>query len=124
MLLARHEGWAKVTLNRPDRLNAFNEDMHAHLARIFRELANDESCRAIVLTGTGRGFCSGQDLTDRRDIGGGSKRDLGSTIERLYNPLIRRLRAMPKPLVVAVNGPAVGAGASLALAGDIVLAAK
>lgn len=122
--LARHDGWAKVTLNRPDRLNAFNEDMHSGLARIFRDLGNDESCRAIVLTGTGRGFCSGQDLTDRRDVGGGGKRDLGSTIERLYNPLIRRLRSMPKPLIVAVNGPAVGAGASLALAGDIVLAAR
>ncbi len=122
VLLDRRDGWAKVTLNRPDRLNAFNEDLHASLARIFRELGNDENCRAIILTGTGRGFCSGQDLTDRKDMGG--KRDLGATIDRLYNPLIRRLRTMPKPLICAVNGPAVGAGASLALAGDIVIAAR
>ncbi len=124
VLLARHDGWAKVTLNRPDRMNALNTDVHAALAAIFAELADDSACRAVVLTGNGRGFCSGQDLVDAAAIASSGVFDLGEEIERSYNPLIRRLRSMPKPLICAVNGIAAGAGASLALAGDIVLAAK
>ena len=124
VLLARHTGWAKVTLNRPDRMNALNADVQNTLATIFAELADDPSCRAVVLTGNGRGFCSGQDLVDAAAITSGGAVDLGAEIERTYNPLIRRLRSMPKPLICAVNGIAAGAGASLALAGDIVLAAQ
>ena len=117
----RRDGWTMITLNRPDRLNAFNEDMHRALAAALDE-ATDESCRAVLLTGEGRGFCAGQDLSDR--VGGEGPRDLGATIEAFYNPLVRRLRALRKPVVCAVNGVAAGAGANIALACDIVLAAR
>jgi 2-(1,2-epoxy-1,2-dihydrophenyl)acetyl-CoA isomerase len=123
-LLARHDGWAKVTLNRPDRLNSFNSDLHARLADVFAELAEDSSVRAIVLTGNGRGFCAGQDLNDPAMNAAAGPVDVGALVERTYNPLIRRLRSMPKPLICAVNGIAAGAGASLALACDIVLAGR
>jgi 2-(1,2-epoxy-1,2-dihydrophenyl)acetyl-CoA isomerase len=109
--------WA-VTFNRPQRLNAFTGAMHAALMRTFAE-AEDSSCRAMLLTGAGRGFCAGQDLSD--DL---AKGDLGNTIDRYYNPLVRRLRALSFPTVAAVNGIAAGAGANLALACDIVLAAR
>jgi 2-(1,2-epoxy-1,2-dihydrophenyl)acetyl-CoA isomerase len=121
ILVEQHEGWTTITLNRPDRLNAFNEDMHRALARALDEAA-DESCRALLLTGSGRGFCAGQDLSDR--VGGNEPRDLGATIEAFYNPLIRRIRALRKPVVCAVNGVAAGAGANIALACDIVLAGR
>lgn len=121
VLVERLEGWRKLTLHRPDRLNAFNEDLHAALAAALDEAATDPDCRAVLLTGAGRGFCAGQDLGDRR--GGDGPPDLGDTLERLYNPLVRRLRDMPKPVVCAVNGVAAGAGANIALACDIVLAA-
>lgn len=121
VLVERLEGWRKLTLHRPDRLNAFNEDLHAALAAALDEAAADADCRAVLLTGAGRGFCAGQDLGDRR--GGDGPPDLGDTLERLYNPLVRRLRDMPKPAVCAVNGVAAGAGANIALACDIVLAA-
>ena len=121
ILVEQHEGWTTITLNRPDRLNAFNEDMHRALAQALDEAA-DESCRALLLTGNGRGFCAGQDLSDR--VGGDEPRDLGATIEAFYNPLIRRIRALRKPVVCAVNGVAAGAGANIALACDIVLAAR
>ena len=121
VLVERLEGWRKLTLHRPDRLNAFNEELHAALATALDEAAADADCRAVLLTGSGRGFCAGQDLGDRR--GGDGPPDLGDTLERLYNPLVRRLRDMPKPVVCAVNGVAAGAGANIALACDIVLAA-
>ena len=122
--LERREGWALVTLNRPDKLNAFNEDMHLRLAAALDELAGDETCRAVLLTGAGRGFCAGQDLSDRAKPDGGAPRDLGATIDAYDNPLVRRLRSMRKPVVCAVNGVAAGAGANIALACDIVLAAR
>ncbi|PTM96085.1 2-(1,2-epoxy-1,2-dihydrophenyl)acetyl-CoA isomerase PaaG [Mycoplana dimorpha] len=115
------DGWTRITLNRPDRLNAFNEEMHRALAAALDEAA-DESCRAVLLTGEGRGFCAGQDLSDR--VGTDGPPDLGQTIETFYNPLVRRLRALRKPVVCAVNGVAAGAGANIALACDIVLAAR
>lgn len=121
VLVERLEGWRKLTLHRPDRLNAFNEELHAALATALDEAAADADCRAVLLTGSGRGFCAGQDLGDRR--GGDGPPDLGDTLERLYNPLVRRLRDMPKPVVCAVNGVAAGAGANIALSCDIVLAA-
>jgi len=116
-------GIARLTLNRPDKLNSFNAEMHAEvrdaLARVTREGA-----RVLVLTGAGRGFCAGQDLGDRAVAPGGARVDLGESIERNYKPLILGLRNLPIPVVAAVNGVAAGAGANLAFACDLVIAAK
>lgn len=126
VILERVGAVATVTLNRPDKLNTFTTEMTSALSEIFSALERDPACRAILLTGAGRGFCAGQDLSERTVAPGSAaaKVDVGESIERRFNPLIRRLRAMPKPIVVAVNGVAAGAGANLALQGDIVLAAK
>jgi 2-(1,2-epoxy-1,2-dihydrophenyl)acetyl-CoA isomerase len=115
--------WRIITLNRPDRLNSFNEAMHRALAKALDDAAGDAGCRAVLLTGAGRGFCAGQDLAD---VAGsdGALPDLGATIETFYNPLVRRLRALNKPVICAVNGTAAGAGANIAFACDIVLAAR
>jgi 2-(1,2-epoxy-1,2-dihydrophenyl)acetyl-CoA isomerase len=121
VLIDRRDGWTALTLNRPDRLNAFNEAMHRELAAALEEAAGD-TCRAILLTGAGRGFCAGQDLTDR--MATDTAPDLGATLDAFYNPLIRRLRSLRKPVICAVNGVAAGAGANIALACDIVLAAR
>lgn len=122
LLVDRRDGWASLTLNRPERLNSFNEEMHRALARALDDIGADESCRAVLLSGAGRGFCAGQDLGDRGTDQGPS--DLGATIEAFYNPLVRRIRGLRKPVVCAVNGVAAGAGANIALACDIVLAAR
>ncbi|MDR6869411.1 2-(1,2-epoxy-1,2-dihydrophenyl)acetyl-CoA isomerase [Bosea sp. BE125] len=122
LLVDQRDGWTKLTLNRPERLNSFNEAMHQALAAALDEASADERCRAVLLTGTGRGFCTGQDLSDR--LGGDGPHDLGATIEAFYNPLVRRLRALRKPVICAVNGVAAGAGANVAFACDIVLAAR
>ncbi len=119
LLIDRRDGWVKLTLNRATRLNAFNDELHRALAAALDEAAADEGCRAVLLTGAGRGFCAGQDLA-AVPAGG----DLGDTVEQFYNPLILRLRALRKPVVCAVNGVAAGAGANIALACDIVLAAR
>lgn len=124
ILVSRHAGWAKITLNRPDRLNAFDEAMHRLLAKILEDIADDSTARAVLLTGAGRGFCAGQDLGARVTAPDGPPPDLGATIAEFYNPLIRRIRALPKPVVCAVNGVAAGAGANIALACDIVIAAN
>lgn len=121
LLVVRHEGWMELKLNRPDKLNAFNETLHKALSAALDEAAM-EGCRAVLLTGAGRGFCAGQDLADRKQEAGPP--DLGQTLENFYNPLIRKIRALPKPVICAVNGVAAGAGANLALACDIVLAAR
>jgi 2-(1,2-epoxy-1,2-dihydrophenyl)acetyl-CoA isomerase len=118
----KRDGWWKLVLNRPDKLNAFNEALHTALYAALGEAAEARDCRALLLTGEGRGFCAGQDLSDRKP-GMDGPPDLGSTLERFYNPLIRRIRALPKPVVCAVNGVAAGAGANIALSCDIVLAA-
>jgi 2-(1,2-epoxy-1,2-dihydrophenyl)acetyl-CoA isomerase len=115
---------AVLTLNRPDKLNAFNEAMHAELARALDRIEVDPGIRAVLLTGAGRGFCAGQDLGDRVTAEGDNPPDLGDTLERLYNPLIRRICRLERPVVCAVNGVAAGAGANLAFNCDIVLAAR
>ncbi len=118
------EGVLTLTLNRPDRLNAFNVAMHEALADAIRRAGENDQVRVVILTGAGKGFCGGQDLGDRAIVVGGDRPDLGETIEKRYNPLIRALRKLPKPVICAVNGAAAGAGANLALACDIVLAAR
>ncbi|MDI7862793.1 2-(1,2-epoxy-1,2-dihydrophenyl)acetyl-CoA isomerase PaaG [Rhizobiaceae bacterium n13] len=122
ILVDRRDGWILLTLNRPDRLNSFNDEMHRALAAALDEAGNDEGCRAVLIAGAGRGFCAGQDLSDR--VGKDGPPDLGYTIETFYNPLVRRIRALRKPVVCAVNGVAAGAGANIAFACDIVLAAR
>ena len=125
ILVDNKGGYRILTLNRPEKLNTFNEEMHAELKSALDDLESDAECRALLLTGAGRGFCAGQDLGDRVQAEpGGPPPDLGDTLGRLYNPLVRRLRALPMPVICAVNGIAAGAGANIALACDIVLAAK
>ena len=123
ILVERRAGYRIITLNRPQRLNAFNEAMHQVLKGALVEAEEDSDCRALLLTGAGRGFCSGQDLNDRLSKSGETS-VLGGALEAYYNPLVRKLRALPFPVVAAVNGVAAGAGANIALACDIVLAAK
>jgi 2-(1,2-epoxy-1,2-dihydrophenyl)acetyl-CoA isomerase len=124
ILFEVRDGVARVTLNRPDRLNSFNDVMHAELRDVLGIVRGDASARAMLLTGAGRGFCAGQDLSDRAVAPGGTAVDLGASIDRNYKPLVLALRALPMPVVCAVNGVAAGAGANLALACDIVIAAK
>ncbi len=116
-------GVRTITLNRPDKLNAFNEEMHGALRAALAGAA-DDGVRAVLLTGAGKAFCAGQDLSDRVQGEGGQAPDLGHTIETLWNPLVRAVRGLAKPVVCAVNGVAAGAGANLALSCDIVLAAR
>ncbi len=118
------DGVAKLTLNRPDRLNSFTVQMHGEVANALSAVEGDAGVRALLLTGAGRGFCAGQDLSDRAVAPGGDGVDLGESLENRYNPLIRRLIALPKPVVCAVNGVAAGAGANIAFAADIVFAAR
>jgi 2-(1,2-epoxy-1,2-dihydrophenyl)acetyl-CoA isomerase len=117
-------GVATIALNRPDKLNSFNETMHGELRDALGAARDDAEIRCVLLTGRGRGFCAGQDLGDRATQPGDAPPDLGATLERHYNPLVRALHALPKPVVCAVNGVAAGAGASIALACDVVLAAR
>jgi 2-(1,2-epoxy-1,2-dihydrophenyl)acetyl-CoA isomerase len=123
VLVSIEAGVQTITLNRPERLNAFNADMHGLLREALGRAEDDASVRALLLTGAGRGFCAGQDLSER-DLSGDEAIDLSLTLESLYNPLVRRMRALPKPIVCAVNGVAAGAGANVALACDLVLAAR
>ncbi|MCP1610581.1 2-(1,2-epoxy-1,2-dihydrophenyl)acetyl-CoA isomerase [Azospirillum lipoferum] len=124
ILLDIADGVATITLNRPDRLNSFTAAMHEELREAVAEVRDDKSVRCLLLTGAGRGFCAGQDLSDRAVAPGAQGPDLGVSIETNYNPLIRSLRSLPMPVVCAVNGVAAGAGANIALACDIVLAAR
>jgi 2-(1,2-epoxy-1,2-dihydrophenyl)acetyl-CoA isomerase len=116
-----HDRIARITLNRPDRLNSFTSQMHEEL-RVALE--NLDDARVVVLTGAGRGFCAGQDLNDRAVTAEGQPADLGMTVETSWNPLIRTLTTMPQPVIARVNGVAAGAGANVALACDIVVAAR
>ena len=121
ILVERHAGYRVVTLNRPDRLNAFNDAMHGELRRVIEDIEADETCRAVMITGAGRGFCAGQDLNDRM-VKPGEKLPPSTSLEQHYNPLVRKLRSLPFPVVAAVNGVAAGAGCNIALACDIVIA--
>lgn len=118
------QGVMTITLNRPERLNSFNDVMHQQLAECLKQAERDETIRCLLITGTGRGFCAGQDLNDRNVDPNGPAPDLGMSVERFYNPLVRRLAKLPKPVIAAVNGVAAGAGATLALGCDMVIAAR
>ena len=118
------QGITRLTLNRPDVLNSFNRQMAAELRDAFAAAARDPSVRAVLLTGAGRAFCAGQDLSEATPVPGGPAMDLGAHVRESYNPLIRAIRRIEKPVVCAVNGVAAGAGANLALACDIVLASS
>jgi 2-(1,2-epoxy-1,2-dihydrophenyl)acetyl-CoA isomerase len=118
------DGVARITLNRPDRLNSFTATMHAELRDALALVENDRRVRVMVLTGAGRGFCAGQDLSDRAVAPGAAPVDLGESIEKDYRPLVLALRRLPIPVVCAMNGVAAGAGANIALACDIVIAAR
>lgn len=122
--VALADGLLKLTLNRPDKLNSFNEEMHLALRAAMQRAHDEKGIRAVLLTGAGRGFCAGQDLGDRDPRKDAAPPDLGYTIETFYNPLIRQMRSLDKPILCAVNGVAAGAGANIALACDIVLAAR
>lgn len=117
---ANFDGIARITLNRPDRLNSFTRAMHGELRDALAELGD---ARVVILTGAGRAFCAGQDLNDRA-VAPGEAVDLGDTVEQCWNPLIRTLAALPQPVIARVNGVAAGAGANIALACDIVVAAR
>lgn len=120
----RDGGVCRLVLNRPDRLNSFTAHMHEELATALDAADGDAAVRAILLTGAGRGFCAGQDLADRAVAPGGKPVDLGDTVEKYWAPLVKRLALRDKPVICAVNGVAAGAGANVALACDIVLAAR
>jgi 2-(1,2-epoxy-1,2-dihydrophenyl)acetyl-CoA isomerase len=121
MILAQRDGAiARLTLNRPDRLNSFTLAMLGELSDALSDLDGDDSVRVVVLTGAGRGFCAGQDLTDHAAVD--DSRAIRSVVERHYNPVVRQIRALRQPVVAAVNGVAAGAGCSLALSCDIAIA--
>ena len=124
IILSVDNGAAVLTLNRPDRLNSFTAEMHEEMQDALTEIERNGSIRALLLTGAGRGFCAGQDLGDRAVAPGGEAVDLGQSCENYWNPMVRRLAEMRIPVVCAVNGVAAGAGANVALACDIVMAAK
>ncbi len=120
-------GVATLTLNRPDKLNAFTVQMHAEVKEALKAVTaggRDGSVRVLVLTGAGRGFCTGQDLGDRKPPPDGGRPNLGESLDARYNPLVRTLAGLDMPVLCAVNGVAAGAGANIALACDIVFAAR
>ena len=118
------DGVATLTLARPERLNSFTVQMHGELRDALARVRADKSARCLVLTGAGRGFCAGQDLNDRAVAPGAAPVDLGESIARYYKPLVLALRTLEMPTIAAVNGVAAGAGANIALACDLVLAAR
>jgi 2-(1,2-epoxy-1,2-dihydrophenyl)acetyl-CoA isomerase len=124
VLVSVEAGVETITLNRPAKLNALNPEMHQLLRAALERATSQPEIRAVLLTGAGRGFCTGQDLAERDVSVGAAPIDLSVSLGSHYNPLVRRLRALPKPVICAVNGVAAGAGANIALACDIVIAAR
>lgn len=124
LLETLESGVLTLTLNRPDKLNSFNEELHLALRSGLERAHAESEVRAVLLTGAGRGFCAGQDLGDRDPRKGGPAPDLGHTLETFYMPNLKLIRSLNKPVICAVNGVAAGAGANIALACDIVLAAR
>ena len=125
ILIEQAAGVVTITLNRPAVLNAFNAQMRSELLGAFRDVAADDTARAVILTAAGRGFCAGQDLRERpADYQAGQPPVLGETLRQEYNPLILAMRTLPKPIVGAINGVAAGAGCSLALACDLRVASE
>ena len=124
LLVDKSDGIATITLNRPERLNALSADLMVELLQALTEVEADAGIRCLLLTGAGRGFCSGADLASGDLMQDGGPPDLGKALHTNYHPVIRKLAAYRMPIVCAVNGPAAGAGMSLALTGDIVIAAK
>lgn len=125
VLTSHHGAVCRITLNRPAALNSFTAAMHAELREALDQAADDDTVRAVVITGAGRGFCAGQDLNDEGMAPGpGGRIDIGAVIEHNYRPLALRIRSMPVPVVAAVNGVAAGAGANFALGCDLVVAAR
>jgi 2-(1,2-epoxy-1,2-dihydrophenyl)acetyl-CoA isomerase len=120
----QREGVLKLTLDRPDVLNSFNARMAEELLSALRGAATDDATRSVLLTGFGRGFCAGQDLAEVMPGDGGATADLGEVVERQYNPIVHAIRTTEKPFVCAVNGVAAGAGANIAFACDLVVAAE
>jgi 2-(1,2-epoxy-1,2-dihydrophenyl)acetyl-CoA isomerase len=123
VLVSLDAGVLRITLNRPEKLNAFNPALHQGLAAAMTRAETEGAVRCVLITGAGRGFCAGADLT-QRDMKSDAPIDLGAGLDAWYNPLVKRMRALPKPIVCAVNGVAAGAGANFALACDIVFAAR
>jgi 2-(1,2-epoxy-1,2-dihydrophenyl)acetyl-CoA isomerase len=125
LLVEQKEAVRVITLNRPDKLNSFNDELTFKLQDALKEAEKDEKTRAIILTGAGRGFCAGQDLQSRAiNVEGGQRPPLGDSIRRRYNPIIVRIRRMEKPIICAVNGVAAGAGASVTFACDFRIVAQ
>lgn len=124
ILYERTGGYAVITLNRPEKFNSFTGAMHEAMRDALVRIRADADVRAVLITGNGRGFCAGQDLSERNMAPGAAPPDLGKTIGENYNPLVRALRDLTMPVVCAVNGVAAGAGANIALACDIVIAAR
>ena len=122
VLVETHGDWLQITLNRPDKLNCLNKSMHLALRAALQQ-AHDQAARAVLITGAGRGFCAGQDLGDRRPGTSDWPPDLQQTLNDYFNPNIKLITSLPAPVICAVNGVAAGAGMSIALACDIVLAA-
>jgi 2-(1,2-epoxy-1,2-dihydrophenyl)acetyl-CoA isomerase len=124
ILVSLDAGVLTITLNRPEKLNSFIPEMHGLMRAAMERALDSPDVRAVLLTGAGRGFCAGQDLSQRNVDAGAPAIDLSVSLGSHYNPLVRRMRALPKPIVCAVNGVAAGAGANIALACDLVIAAR
>ena len=124
ILFSIEDGVALLSLNRPEQLNSFNTAMHLEVREALKQVRQSSEARVLLLTAEGRGFCAGQDLSDRNVAPGAEMPDLGESIDKFYNPLVRTLRDLPLPVICAVNGVAAGAGANIPLACDLVLAAR
>lgn len=124
ILFSIEDGVALLSLNRPEQLNSFNTAMHLEVREALKQVRQSSDARVLLLTAEGRGFCAGQDLSDRNVAPGAEMPDLGASIDTYYNPLVRTLRDLPLPVICAVNGVAAGAGANIPLACDLVLAAR